>query len=346
MKEKERSPICKKTFSVTMLLLICVFVFSASASATVFTDTENHWAKNSIDYVTNQGYFVGTSSTAFSPDTNMTRGMFVAVLSRISSDDVSSYRNTVFSDVPAGSYYESAIAWAYQKNIVSGMSASAFHPDDPVTREQICMLLTKYLEYTKANPEIKTTAVTTYNDDASISSWAHEAVYTMQKYGYLVGSDGRFRPKDCATRGECASIFARLCGYFYNNNVVIDDNRDDTDILPDNDDTLSGGTLLGDFNISFYCPCSTCNGGWSGSASGLPMVPGKTIAVDKNVIPLGSWVRIEFSAPRLQHLNGVYQAVDTGSAIVNNRIDVLVEDHQLAYTYGIDSGVKVYLLDK
>lgn len=86
--------------------------------------------------------------------------------------------------------------------------------------------------------------------------------------------------------------------------------------------------LLGEFKLTAYCTCSKCCGKWADgiTASGTAATPGRTIAVDKNVIPLGSKVII----------NGYeYVAEDTGSAIKGNRIDILFPTHQDALNFGI-----------
>ena len=273
----------------------------------------------------------------------MTRGMFVTVLSRINGEETDQYINTVFSDVKESDYFSSAVAWAYSNNIVAGTDEKTFDPDLPVTREQICLMLKNYMDFAGI-PMTDKNAETKYNDDASISSWAYSSVYRMQKTGYLVGSGGSFRPQDNATRAECASVFSRLCGNFYD--IFLPENKDDVVLPDDSDDVIEGGTLIGVFTSTFYCPCSSCNGAWAGkTATGAPMVVGETIAVDPSVIPLGSTVYIEFSLESLQHLNGVYKATDIGGAINNYRVDVLVENHNVSATYGVDNGVKIYLLN-
>lgn len=86
--------------------------------------------------------------------------------------------------------------------------------------------------------------------------------------------------------------------------------------------------LLGRFKLTAYCTCSKCCGKWADgiTASGTLATPGRTIAVDKNVIPLGSKVII----------NGFeYIAEDTGGAIKGNRIDILFPTHQDALQFGI-----------
>ena len=96
-------------------------------------------------------------------------------------------------------------------------------------------------------------------------------------------------------------------------------------------------TALGNFKLSFYCPCAACNGTASSlTASGTTLTEGRTIAVDSSVIPLGSRVYIDGY--------GVFIAEDTGGAIRNNKIDVLVSSHSRAYELGIQYA-DVYLLD-
>lgn len=87
------------------------------------------------------------------------------------------------------------------------------------------------------------------------------------------------------------------------------------------------GSSLGVFKITHYCPCYYCSGGWgSGTSTGAIATPGRTIAVDPNVIPYGSVVMINGYA---------YVAEDCGGAIKGNRIDIYVPDHATALALGV-----------
>lgn len=93
---------------------------------------------------------------------------------------------------------------------------------------------------------------------------------------------------------------------------------------------------LGNYRLSFYCPCATCNGRSDGKTRiGTKMAEGRTIAVDSSIIPLGSRVYIDGY--------GIFIAEDTGGAIKGNRIDVCVSSHSRAYAFGIDRA-DVYLI--
>ncbi|MBQ5657957.1 MAG: 3D domain-containing protein [Peptococcaceae bacterium] len=85
---------------------------------------------------------------------------------------------------------------------------------------------------------------------------------------------------------------------------------------------------LGEFKCTAYCSCSTCCGVWADGITytGVQAVENRTIAVDPNVIPLGSVVEI----------NGrEYVAEDIGGAIKGNRIDVYFDNHQEALAWGV-----------
>ena len=99
----------------------------------------------------------------------------------------------------------------------------------------------------------------------------------------------------------------------------------------------NNATSLGNYKLTFYCPCAACNGvAGAKTASGTTPTEGRTIAVDSSVIPLGSRVYIEGY--------GVFIAEDTGGAIKNNKIDILVSSHDRAYDLGVQYA-NVYLLD-
>lgn len=85
---------------------------------------------------------------------------------------------------------------------------------------------------------------------------------------------------------------------------------------------------LGTFRTTGFCNCRKCCGKWAGgkTASGTWPEEGRTIAVDKKVIPMGMEVMID---------GNVYRAEDTGSGIYGNRIDIYYEDHSRAWNHGV-----------
>ena len=84
---------------------------------------------------------------------------------------------------------------------------------------------------------------------------------------------------------------------------------------------------IGEFECSAYCAEEYPHicGGNGITASGAPVTAGLTVAVDSEAIPLGSAIYIEGVGIRI--------AQDTGSAVIDNRIDVAVETHAEAESW-------------
>lgn len=97
-------------------------------------------------------------------------------------------------------------------------------------------------------------------------------------------------------------------------------------------------TSLGEFMLTGYCICSDCCGGYSDGYTATMTIatPGRTIAVDPEVIPYGSIVEI----------NGEeYVAEDCGTAIKGNHIDMLCASHELAQSFGVQYA-EVYVVNQ
>ncbi len=339
-----RNLVSKKIIGLTFLLsVLCIscFLGSTGALAAEYTDT-NHWAKNSIDYVSGEGWFTGVSESKFEPNSAMTRGMYVTVLARFAEVDTSTSGLSSFSDVSSSSYYASAVAWAQQNGIVQGTSESIFSPNEEISREESVVMLSRFLQATGRVLDIRND-IKIYSDEAEISDWAYDAAYELQKYGVVVGNaNNEFNPQDNFTRAEAAVVFARLDGQFLENYIAVPEEEDEEE---NTNTTPAGptGSYIGSFKSTFYCPGSCCNGSWAGqTALGVKPTVGRTIAVDPAYIKLGSYVYLEFADARLMQYNGTYRAEDTGGAIKGYRIDVLLGSHSACNAAGVGN-VNVYL---
>lgn len=88
------------------------------------------------------------------------------------------------------------------------------------------------------------------------------------------------------------------------------------------------GKNLGTFKLTYYCACELCCNIETGiTATGAPVVEGRTIAVDPKVIPYGTQVIIG---------GHVFTAEDCGGAIKENRIDIYVNEHEKALELGVN----------
>jgi len=124
------------------------FVAIGDAPTMTFPDVASgDWYYNAVKFNAEKGYVTGYSNGTFGPSNNIQRQDFVLILARIAGADLSAYegQNGGFSDVQAGAYYASAVAWAKDKGIVTGYSADNFGVGTYISREQISLILCRYL---------------------------------------------------------------------------------------------------------------------------------------------------------------------------------------------------------
>lgn len=199
---------------MTLVLMTSLLPHAAAVSARNFTDvSEDSWYYEYVDFVTDKGYFAGTSATTFSPDVTMTRAMFVTVLARLDDADIDN-SVTAFVDVPTGTWYTGSVTWASENGIVSGIGNNRFDPDGEITREQMCVIMDRFIDYygEKTNQVHETEGSTAlFPDNSQISSWARDAVANCREYGLIAGyDDGLFHPLDNSTRAQVATVISRL----------------------------------------------------------------------------------------------------------------------------------------
>ena len=176
----------------------------------------SNWAHEGIDYCVRHGLMSGFDATTFSPDTVSTRAQIVMILYNLSGDttDYSKYY-VPFTDVRPGTWYYNAVAWGYDKDIVSGMSTTTFAPDGLITREQMAVLLYGYTEKYAPAYLGGAASLNGFPDAANVSNWAYAAMSWAVGNGLISGiaSNGAdyLAPSGGATRAQIAAIMMRYC---------------------------------------------------------------------------------------------------------------------------------------
>ena len=152
----------------------------------------------------------GTSARTFAPDRPVTRAMLVTILWRLAGEPYG--RVSPFEDVLPGSWYAQVVSWAYDKGIVTGVTATSFQPGAPVTREQLCAILCRYAALTGKNTAASA-SLDAFTDRAQVSSYAEASVRWALQAGLLTGvGDGRLAPRSGARRAQLAVLLQRFAG--------------------------------------------------------------------------------------------------------------------------------------
>ncbi|NLH00744.1 MAG: hypothetical protein GX488_02375, partial [Clostridiales bacterium] len=201
------------SFTLDSLSHICVLdgKMAADLLKNPFSDVEkSNWFYNNVLYVYQAGLMLGADSNAFCPYAGATRAMLVTILQRLNCD-AESYKS-IFSDVPSGAWYESAVGWAAANGIANGVGNGLFAPDNRITREQLAVMLCNYAKFKGYDVSVgDDTNILSFNDALSISNYAYPAMQWACGNGIINGDTaGNLNPGGYATRAEVAAMLERF----------------------------------------------------------------------------------------------------------------------------------------
>ena len=184
-----------------------------------------------LDYVVNAGLMSGYAANAwFGPYDNITRGQVAVILFRAecvkdpsliarygSTTDPAAYAaECAFGDMRASDYYTAAVNWAKDAGILTGDSGTNFttvRPNDPVARQELCLMLARYANGGAA-PETQLDPAKAQGilGMEAIAPWARDGVYWAVNNGVIGGvdnHDGTFsmNPAGTTWRSAAAKMF-------------------------------------------------------------------------------------------------------------------------------------------
>ena len=165
----------------SFLTLLCST--AGAESSTGFADVpQTAWYYSYVMQMQKNGYMNGVSADQFDPDGHLTRAMVTTVLYRIPSVSAPSR----FIDVPQGTWYSDAIAWAENSGVVNGMDDMHFAPEREITREQLVTMIYRYAMQ-KGLPQGEA-SLEKFDDAANVSDYAKHAFAWACNAGIICGS--------------------------------------------------------------------------------------------------------------------------------------------------------------
>lgn len=185
-----------------------------------FTDVKaTDWFYASVSYVYRSGLFSGMDDTTFGPNLSMDRSMLVTVLYRLagSPEDQLNAARAAFSDVRDKDWFAPYVRWAASQNITAGTGDGLFSPAQPVTRQQVMVLLynfgARYLGlnlYQRAD-------LSGYSDLSRVDDWSREAMEWAVGAGILSSTTPGelvLEPQSPATRAQVAVMLQNFAEKF------------------------------------------------------------------------------------------------------------------------------------
>lgn len=171
-------------------------------------DIPNTAAGTAIRSLVSRGILAGMGNDKFQGELPITRAMVSAVLMRISVDK-NINTQTKFTDVKAGDWFNEAVMWAAGNGLFVGYPDGSFKPNKLVSRQELAVILQKFLALHGINmDEVKTW---TYTDLDKIPAWSKDAVIAMAKIALVNGqTDTMYNPESEFTREELAVMLYNI----------------------------------------------------------------------------------------------------------------------------------------
>ncbi|PKM94869.1 MAG: glycoside hydrolase [Firmicutes bacterium HGW-Firmicutes-1] len=171
-----------------------------------FEDINQSWAKDEILTIVQREVMTGMTETKFSPTGTLTRAQAATVLVRAFKLQSLDQEIKAFIDVPTTHWAKENIDTIVSHGIMEGISIDTFSPDEPLTREQMAMLLYRVLEQ-----QPSTSVGTSTFTDVESGRWSEEAIHKMTLTGIYKGyPDNTFRPAKSMERQEMATLMNRV----------------------------------------------------------------------------------------------------------------------------------------
>ena len=180
----------------------------------MFTDVSHSWADDGIQYCVAYQLMSGVGDNLFAPKMTTTRAQIVQILYNLEGEPKVS-GTMPFTDLTQN-WYKDAVLWSYQTGVVVGTSATTFEPDQPVTREQIAVILMEYVTKVLKLERTWTPAdLSVFPDAGSVSDWAKDALADAVALGLISGASNGgvtyLNPQGSATREQVATILMEFC---------------------------------------------------------------------------------------------------------------------------------------
>ena len=182
----------------------------AEAEALVnFVDLNNHWAKNYVLPLAEEGIIKGKTVNRFDPDGQITRAEFLTLALKVANLPAEIYEPS-YADISENQWFAKTAYAAYRGALVDQnmLPDGKLLPDQPITREEMTSVIMRVMDVMRGK---QVDATHNFSDGASFSPWASESIGRAANLGIVTGNpDGSFNARGNATRGEAAVIFSRL----------------------------------------------------------------------------------------------------------------------------------------
>ena len=207
------TPLGKGRYSFIMpdseVTIKAAFLNAADVPVSFVDVSADDYYYEAVLWAVSQGITLGTDDAHFSPDADCARGQLVAFLWRAAGKPKAE-QAALFSDVRADAYYGEAVRWAAALGIVTGYSDGCFGAGDPITRQQMAVMLYRFARALGMETVQSGADARGFDDFEQVSAYAEEAIAWAANAAILRGADNRLMPQAPCTRAQMVTMLNRL----------------------------------------------------------------------------------------------------------------------------------------
>jgi len=201
----------------------------------LFSDIDNHWAKDWIKNAVDLGFVSGYEDGTFKPDRTITRAEFSTMLNKAMKIEIT--ENINFSDVGEKEWFYKEIQKSVAAGFFSGYENNTFRPNNPIKREEVAKVVAGAITTGNIDGE----GATLLKDYNTIQEWAKDSVNTVYNKGYILGyPDKMYMPSKALTRAEAVKIIFEIVD---NENIEYGFN------ITNYNETYSSAVVVGNLNV-------------------------------------------------------------------------------------------------
>lgn len=174
-------------------------------TSVLFSDIDDHWAKEWIQNAINLGFVSGYEDETFKPDRTITRAEFSTLLNNAMKIEITEKLN--FSDVNDNEWFYKEVQKSVAAGFFSGYENNTFRPNNPIKREEVAKVVAGAITTGNIDGE----GATLLNDYNTIQEWAKTSVNTVYNKGYILGYPNKtYMPAQSLTRAEAVKIIYEI----------------------------------------------------------------------------------------------------------------------------------------
>lgn len=204
----------RKRILVALLVASLTVAVPAGTASGLLRGLAGHWSGALVAALEAKGIVNGDELGRFEPDAPLTRAqlakMLVMGLGFAEDAQLLSRYPSRFGDVPVWHWGTGYIESMAEIGLTQGYDDGTFRPNDVVTRAQLAVMLVRAAGL-EEQARLVRSAITPYNDDRAVPSWARGEVALATMKGLITGfPDGTFQPEKPVTRAEGSTVLLRL----------------------------------------------------------------------------------------------------------------------------------------